>query len=310
MRFTKLLTTASALALGATLMAGTAWADDNSLFMEQVGDNNFAGGSQSGVLNETYVKQNGSFNTAGASTGLAPTSNRNSALILQNGNRNSANWSFLGGPDNSFSRNTLGIVQDTNRNFAGFKMKDTPSIVDTTIFVKQTGGNENYVGNGAPITSGGQNDTVGNSAPNGQTAPLTLAGVNTANIVGSSVYTVPVSGNQTASVHGDDNFFGIVQDGANNAFAVMVNGNNNVIGGGLPTTDLNSESGTSFFNGFAAVGGSLPVTGLASQQGSSNTGVVAQDGNFNAVSFMQTGNNNVGEVYQSGTGNFSVAHQM
>ncbi|WP_404375569.1 hypothetical protein [Vreelandella aquamarina] len=306
----KIILSASVLALG--LAAGTANADNNRLFIEQVGDNNFLGANQDGTNNETYAVQNGNFNSGGASTDVGPgTNNNNQVLLKQDGNRNIGAWSFQSGTL-GFGNNTIGIVQETNQNFAGLSNQDGPT-TNSQIFIKQTGGNGNYVGNGASVSS-----NSGNSASNGSTVGFTNPGVDISLVEGSSVYSLPTSGDSNGRIHGDGNAVGVIQSGAANALAINVVGNNNRVGGagtlGVMTgpVSLNefTDSGN-YFSDSPTVDptGVFTLDGIASQDGNNNTGVIAITGNSNAVSFSQAGNNNVNEVYVSGTGNLAVANQ-
>lgn len=305
----KLILGASAIALG--LAAGSASADNNSLFIEQVGANNFLGANQDGTNNETYAVQNGNFNSGGASTDVGPgANNNNQALLKQDGNRNIGAWSFQTGTS-GFGNNTIGIVQETNRNFAGLTNQGGPT-TNSQIFIKQTGGNANYVGNGAPVS-----DASGNSAGYGSTLAFTNTGVDDSLLEGSSVYSLPSSGASNGRVHGDGNAVGVIQSGAANALALNVVGNNNRVGGdgtlgnATGAVDLNDFTGGSYFGGSPTVDPTdvFSLNGMASQDGNNNTGVIAIAGDNNAVSFSQAGNSNVNEVYVNGTGNLAVANQ-
>ena len=302
----KMILSASALVLG--LAAGSVSADSNKLFIEQVGSNNFVDGNQSGVVNQTFAVQNGNYNTGNAATNFTSGSNNNRALLKQDGNRNIGGWSSQSGTP-AFSNNTIGIVQDTNQNFAYLNNQGGPT-TNSEIFIEQTGGNGNYVGNGASVTS-----ASGNGASNGATLAFTNPGVDNSLIEGgSSVFNVPVTASDSnARVHGNNNSVGVIQDGAANALALNVVGNDNRVGGDGMTgsVDLNSFTNSgNFFSGMSTVDTTGAYTpGIASQDGNDNTGVIAIAGNSNAVSFSQYGNNNVGEVYVGGNGNLAVANQ-
>lgn len=307
----KMTLSASALILG--LAAGSAVADSNTLFIEQVGSNNFVDGNQDGSNNETYVVQDGVYNSGFAATDFTSGSSNNRVLLKQDGGGNMGGniggWSSQSGAS-AFSNNTIGIVQETTRNFASLSNQQG-STTNSQIFIRQTGGNHNYVGNGAP--TGTHYNVTGNNSTNGLTVAFSNPGVNSGLLEGSSVFAVPISNNPNGVVRGDGNAVGVVQDGSYNALALNVDGNNNKVGGNAMSgsVDLNNF-GNNFFSNASEVDttGPYELNGIASQDGNDNTGVIAILGNSNAVSFSQAGNNNVGEVYVNGTGNLALANQF
>lgn len=313
MRIRTLLTTASAMALSFGVMAGAASADDNKLFVEQVGNANFEGSAQLGSNNETFVSQQGSLNSAGASAseGNAGSANNNRVLVDQNGNRNLAAMSFVSGA-NRFDQNMVGIVQNTSRNYTNLNLTQdragTNGVFNSTIYVEQGGSSENFVGG---------TDAVSTDVGNGQFAgQITNDGVSNASLEGSTATGQVGFG----LIRGQDQFFGLVQDGFSNAFAVSMDGQGNEIGGSggnsATARDLNTGTNTgSFFSGDTTIdapggAGSFGVSGLAQQVGTDNVGVVSVSGTNNAVGFSQTGNSNVAEVYQQGNNNNASAVQQ
>lgn len=303
MRLKSLFTTASVAALG---FVGAASADNNTLFVEQIQSNNFVDASQSGFGNETYASQDGNFNTGNASV----TGNNNRALLIQQGNRNSGGWSSQGAATGN--NNAIGVVQTTNQNFAGLSFQQGGAD-NSQIFVRQRGGNGNYVGNGAPIDAGTNpgNSTVGNGAQNGSTRPLSNDGVDGSLLVGS----VPTTGDQNAKTFGNFNRIGIDQNGAGNALALNVDGDFNRVGGSANSALFDLALGD-FASGFYSGGDDIApgenqfgVGGLATQDGNNNTGLIDIVGSSNAVGFAQIGNNNVNEVRVNGSNNVAVAYQ-
>jgi hypothetical protein len=310
------LTTASALALGLFLTAETAKAgSDNRMFVEQVGNANFGGGSQAGGSNnQTWIQQTGNQNSAGGSF-TGPSANNNKGLIDQDGSRNVAAWSFVA-DDNPMRRNNLGIVQyGGSENYANLNITQDPSpgLFDSTVFVKQEG-SKNYVGDGSGFGVGFPG-VPGSDAGNGSFATkITNDGTTSASHVAG-----PESAsfsNTPGEIWGRNQFVGLFQDGVDNAFAVSMAGNGNEIGGNDGTVDdnFNSYTNGTFFSPDVTVtapsdAGSFGVSGLAQQIGNDNVGIVRVDGFNNAVGFVQTGHSNVGEVYQDGNNNNAAIHQ-
>ncbi|NBB70608.1 MAG: hypothetical protein GVY33_09855 [Alphaproteobacteria bacterium] len=304
MRTTVFLTTASALALGLFLTAETARADDNRMFVEQVGDANFGGGSQSdGARNETWVQQLGNRNSAGASF-VGADANANNGLIKQTGNRNVGAWSFQSGP-HAMTRNTLGMVQNGNANYAEVNLnQDGPGLTDSTVFVEQNG-RSNFFGPEGPV-----NTTPGNGQFAGS---LSNDGVSSADLeepVGSSFAL------GLGKIRGDNQFVALEQDGVGNAFAVSMSGSGNEIAGndGATGKDLQNYTNGGFFSRGVTISapgdiGSFGVAGIAQQIGNDNVGVVRVEGFNNAAAFVQDGNRNVGEIYQQGNNNNAAVAQ-
>jgi hypothetical protein len=302
------LTTASALALGLFLTAETAKANDNRLFLEQVGVNNFASANQIGFQNETYVETNGNFN--GAEVGLTQNQshNNNKKLAIQDGNRNIARMVTRSGSVNA--HNVMGTVQDGNRNYAALDM-DGVGNVDNQFFVHQLG-DENYLGDGKSYNTG-----AGNSQSNGGVFNTSFDGdfMSSVGAVNGSGFNLSSDATGRAPFDGDRNIAAFRQDGFNNAIALSVQGNDNVIGGNTsmyPSANLN-DSGYDFFTGSPDVDpASTPyysVNGLSRQDGNNNNAILAQNGNFNVLEFDQIGSNNFTEAYQHGSGNYARASQ-
>lgn len=326
MRIRKLLTTASAMALGLGLMTGGAAAND--LLIEQQGNDNFGVGSQNGNNNQTLIFQDGNKNSgAGASfstTGSGPIpTNSNRVLVYQTGNQN--NGTFRTGGDALMGNtNVLGIVQSTSQNIAQIETGNESAgipLSNSTVFIEQGGANGNYVGGSTTSVS----FDAGNSTRNSTTVSSPDVSADVVGPIGPDTdFTGPGSqgvfpgsgGVGTAKVAGNANYVALEQIGGNNAFVLRVTGNSNYIGGpGTPPASLDAASGsTGFFDASAGVDDNTGLSqfagAMALQDGFDNVGVVGQNGNGNTVNFAQIGNGYVNEVYQDGNGNNAQAIQQ
>ncbi|MGM0824318.1 MAG: hypothetical protein ACQEUY_06320 [Pseudomonadota bacterium] len=298
----KMTLSVSALVLG--LAAGSASADSNSLFIEQVGDNNFGGGSQSsGNDNEGYIQAFGDNNTASfaltkPSAGVA---NRNDVLVKVTGNRNLAQFGF-NDQDGQMLRNDIGLVANGYANVNQYELTGNfnTALTDTTLFVEQTGDN-NF--------SSDSQEVGGSTNAGGGGATVALPNFGSFGLEGPDNATA-----QSGVINGDGHFIGLRQDGSNNAMQMSVTGTSNTIRGF--STDPGSAS-QSDFNGYTDSGNffdndtsfaSLDDT-LAHQNGDFNVGVIQVQGADNDVQFAQTGSFNTAEVYQQGNGNISWVGQ-
>jgi hypothetical protein len=302
MRIRTLLTTASAMALSFGVMAGAVNADDNSLFVEQVGTANFGGGFQAtGNNNEGYIQADGNANTAGFSLTKpgAGVANRNDTLIKVTGNQNIADWGIGNDQDGQMLRNDIGLVVNGAKNYNKFigTGNFNTDLIDTTIFVEQTG-NFNYA---SDVQSSGGSEATGNGNHPGA-GSLTKPDFSSFGLDGPDNATF-----QAGVINGTGHFIGLRQDGDNNAMQMSVTGSNNTIRG-FGTDPGSASQGT--FNAYTSTGffdsdtpfESLNGT-LAHQNGNNNVGVVQVSGMDNDVQFAQTGDFNTAEVYQQGNGN-------
>jgi hypothetical protein len=307
MRFSSLFTTASVFAVA---LAGAAAADDNSLFVEQVGTANFGGGNQAnGNNNEGYIQADGNANTAGfgLTKSGAGTPNRNDTLVKVTGNENIAEWGIFNDQDGEMRRNDIGLVQSGNQNFSQYIMTGnfSDALTDTTLFVEQTG-NFNYA---SDTQSSGGSTTTGNGGHPGA-GSLTLADFGSFGLEGPDNAAF-----QAGVINGSGHFIGLRQNGDGNAMQMSVTGGNNTLRGFGPVAEGSASQGSfngytksgSFFDGdttFASLSNALAI-----QDGNSNVGVVQMAGFDNDVQFAQTGNNNTAEAYQQGNGNVTWVGQ-
>lgn len=313
MRFRTLLTTASAVALGIGLMAGSASAgDDNKLYVNQINNRNFASTDQDpnnngSSDNETFVRQQHG-NTASVPIGVGSPSFDNDVLILQETIANHA------GTGNSINGNHNRWV------------------------VKQQGGNRNIVfgpiwgssnrSEFAAVQDGGQNviaGAAGNAGfgtgidETGSHPPFTNS-FSSVSLDGPAPMGVS-TGQDRIEFKGNDNLALLEQTGSFNRFAIQVNGDNNSIvgdGSGMVSSfDMNAANNAGgFFDSGISIDATLDSTntpalgsGFASQVGNNNTAHYAQLGDHNRILHDQIGNGNEAQVFQQGSTNWAGATQ-
>jgi len=309
MRFRTLLTTASALALGVGMMAGSA--QSNQLMVDQIGNKNFADATQKGNGNETFARSEGDRNTV--SVPITGNGIVNDVLVKQTGDLNDAEYR---GDGKDLTRNDVAILQNGNRNTAAF----APFSGNTrnNLAVIQDGF-RNEVSGGQTSSNANRGDPAASSPQLGLT--LTSFSDGGSAIAANPEADAPISGNR--------NFAAFEQLGNRNVAAVKVDGNGNTIQGqAVPfgsfnstEVELNPQAGGSFFesdggNGVAANEPNLSSTedfyasGFALQEGDGNQMALTQAGDGNVIAASQTGNGNVQEVTQVGNNNLASTGQF
>jgi hypothetical protein len=302
------------MALSLGVMVGGAAADNNDLFVEQVGNKNFGGssvglpGGGTASNNQIYVQTEGDQNS-GAAGFADPSASGNQGLVSQEGNKNLATFGTFNRGELQQTGNTIGFVQDGNRNKAQVLIGDTIGggigNIDNTIYARQIGdGNVFGEEPSSSITFGPGNGPFA--------ASVTVTNPNVADLVGPDEFASPVGPNR---IEGVNQQVAVVQDGDRNQFGVSMTGSDNVIKGSSSATfsdgtapgyTLNDDANSAkdFFDS------PQTISSVAVQQGTANVGVVRVDGIGNNVDFRQFGNNNVNEVYQQGNNNNAFAYQQ
>ncbi len=310
--------TAFAATTALTLSMGAAYADSNTLFLDQTGSDNDATIHQSGTashpsaggndigLSGAPVLQNGDGNFLSyTNSGYASGSDNDIVKLEQNGNEN---W-FQARDSNQATGNRINDVQqDGNINQAlVVRAGETGSVVEQIVM----DGNSNVlvIDQGKAATGGGSNTvTLAKIVGSGNGNTNTTAAYRGAygNVAG--VYVVqkgstgnPAIGNmvQEASIEGNDNrnFSGW----GGNAVSVIQNGSYN--GTGFSIARMIGSDGnkiavqqTGDGNNFAVYQGTVTSdTGnvaLVDQIGDGNGVTIDQDGSYNSTTASFTGNDN------------------
>jgi len=306
MRFRTLLTTASALALGVGMMAGSASAN-NDLVVEQVGDGNFSDHGQRGDDNQTNILQgqNSDQSIPARNTASVPVVNGDDNRILAN-QATGANYAEARVKSDD---NVIGIEQKTGRrNIADLEGGDD---------VYAGGSFQNMGGHRVGVIQNGEDNVVAGGA-SGDRSVGAGNDTNTQNFdsvtIESDESLAQALGNaESALIRGADNTVGIEQQGDDNRVALAVNGSGNVIQGSLPS---GFPQGTGSFDlanagslGFTSPSEINPSNGFFIQEGTNNTSVLVQDGSNNEISHGQDGDDNSAEIVQNGDGNVAWAGQ-